>query len=64
MSGSRMGLTDTEVQWLKDNMNTDSTAMGLVKQYQMIVACPNDPGARGIFEAMRDDWRKTREPLE
>lgn len=57
----RMGLTDAEVDWLRSNMNTNTTADRLVRQYQMIIACPSDPGARAIFEAMRDDWRKERQ---
>lgn len=54
----RMGLTQSEIDWLRANMLTNETAKKLVAQYQMIVACPRDHGARGIFEAMRDDWRR------
>lgn len=60
---TRMGLTDAEVRWLQENMDKDETAAGLVHQYQMIVKCPQDPGARGIFTAMLEDWRKSRNPI-
>jgi hypothetical protein len=54
-----MGLADHEVLWLQSNIGKDSVADRLVRQYQMIIACPRDMGARGIFEAMRDEWRKS-----
>lgn len=56
----RLGLTDSEVDWLRANCASDEAARRLVTQYQMCVVCPGDHGARGIFEAMLDDWRRDR----
>lgn len=56
----RLGLTDEEVAWLQSNMGKDETADRLIRQYQMVVVCPRDPGARGIFSAMLTDWRATK----
>ncbi len=58
--GERLGLTDAEVEWLRENMNTDETAKALVRQYQMVRDCPQDPGARGVFAAMLADWRREK----
>ncbi|KQP53064.1 hypothetical protein [Methylobacterium sp. Leaf106] len=59
----RLNLTDAEVEWLRANASSNSVADGLIRQYQMVVACSQDPGARGVFAAMLDDWRRTRPAL-
>lgn len=63
MMSERLGLTDEEVLWLQAKLGRDDVAGRMVRQYQMVVACPQDPGARGIFAAMLSEWRKTRVPL-
>lgn len=55
---STLGLSTAEITWLRANMSSDATAKQIVNQYNMVVACPSDPGARGIFEAMLTDARK------
>lgn len=57
-SSERLGLTDEEVSWLRQNIDSDERAMRLVKQYQMVVVCQRDPGARGVFSAMLDEARR------
>ena len=59
----RLGLTDEEVAWLQANRDSDREARQLVTLYNMVVACPRDLGARAIFAAMLDDWRRDRPPL-
>lgn len=58
MSNSRLGLTDSEVLWLRRNRGTNATATNLVNLYQTVVDCPNDPGARNLFNAALEEWRK------
>ena len=57
---NRLGLEDDEISWLRTNAGRDKDADSLIAQYQMVVSCPDDPGARGIFAAMLDDWRRSR----
>jgi hypothetical protein len=57
----KMGLTDKEVEWLRRNRGSNKTATHLVDLYQMIIVCPSDLGARAIFCAARDHWRKNIE---
>ena len=52
-----LGLTDREIAWLRNNA-VKAEAQSLIRQYQMVVSAPQDPGARGIFAAMLDDARK------
>lgn len=61
MSDSRLDLREAEVDWLRANMANHETAQRLVRQYQMVIDCPSDPGARGIFSAMLDEWRKAND---
>jgi hypothetical protein len=58
----RLGLTDEEVLWLQTHRE-NADARKLINQYQMVVACPRDPGARGIFSAMLDEWRRSNPDL-
>jgi hypothetical protein len=55
-----LGLTDPEIAWLRANAKADP-ARNLIRVYNMVVACPSDPGARGIFDAMLGNWRRSRE---
>lgn len=59
MSRETLGLNDGEIDWLR--RNTNGSGRTLVSQYQMVVVCPSDPGARGIFDAMLSEWRKSDE---
>lgn len=60
MSASRLGLDDHEVDWLQSHMGRNKRADDLVRQYQMVVVCPRDPGARGAFAAMLEEARRDR----
>lgn len=57
MGERTLGLTEPEIAWLRANA-ASADANRLIRQYQMVVVCPNDPGARGIFSAMLDEARK------
>jgi hypothetical protein len=57
---ARLGLTVAEVIWLREHA-TDSTAATLIGLYNMVVAAPQDPGARGVFAGARDEWRRRRQ---
>lgn len=51
------GLTDDEIEWLRMHALTPKGAE-LIGLYDMIRACPNDPGARGVFQSALDIWRR------
>jgi hypothetical protein len=59
-SKNRLGLTQAEIDWLRDNYGKDADATALVNQYQMVVSASQDPGARGIFSAMLESFRASR----
>jgi hypothetical protein len=56
MDENTLGLTSSEIEWLRTN-SKDTEASKLIRQYQMVVVCPRDPGARGIFAAMLEEAR-------
>lgn len=57
MSETTLGLAPEEVEWLRNNSDQPK-ALSLIKQYQMVVVCPRDHGARGIFSAMLEEARR------
>lgn len=56
----RLGLTDGEVAWLKGHRD-HATAKTLISLYNMVVSCPSDAGARGLFAAALDEWRAKKD---
>jgi hypothetical protein len=58
MSENTLGLKEAEITWLRANSQSEE-AKSVIRQYQMVVTCPNDPGARGIFSAILDEARKS-----
>lgn len=56
-----LGLTDQEIEWLRNHRHR-SISRSLIRLYRMVIDCPTDPGARGIFKATLEDWRKHRDP--
>lgn len=55
--GSRLGLTDAEVLWLRRNVGKNKTATLLVNTYQKIVEHPEDTLERTIFALELKNWR-------
>ena len=56
MSDNRLGLTDDEIELLRINSDMD-WAKNLINLYNLVVAQPQDPGARGLFAAALREWR-------